>query len=209
MEIRQILVGAFLGGVVALACAKQPRAVKTVVHQMNIGACHFSLSDPYRGRTAGPNSGLYLALIKSKARHPFETGIQFSCPNPATPETYLNRSIKLTARGWKLDTSTEDPALPSQRTTLYLLRGNGWVGAGTTQDQTNGDERRRSRAFTFCIPHRQLALCGSIPTVAYLMWPKESVLPQVIKLLESIEFIDLPETPSSSGVVTPQPGTEQ
>ncbi|CAG9232784.1 conserved hypothetical protein [Paraburkholderia tropica] len=205
MDIRQILVGAFLGGVVALAWAKQPHAVKTVVHQMNIGPCHFSLSDPYKGETSWPTGGLYSAVIKPKARHPYLTEIQFSCENPATPETYLTSSIKLTERGWKLDTSHGDSGAPGVNTTLYLLHGRGWEGAGTTQDQTNGDERRRSRAFTFCIPHRQLALCGSIPTVAYLMWPKESVLPQVIKLLESIEFIDTPEQAASSVPATSQP----
>jgi hypothetical protein len=37
----------------------------------------------------------------------------------------------------------------------------------------------------------------------YLAHPKESVLPQVIKLLESIEFIDTPPLdPVSSGTAT-------
>lgn len=46
------------------------------------------------------------------------------------------------------------------------------------------------RTFNFCIPHRQLAVCGYVD-VGYLLKPKESVFPQVIQLLQSIEFIDM------------------
>jgi hypothetical protein len=83
--------------------------------------------------------------------------------------TYLeNASIKLTSREWVLDTSKEDPNFPNPHTTFYALHGKGWEGGGTTQDQTEGDEDRRTRAFNFCIPHRQLALCGSVQSERYL-----------------------------------------
>ncbi|CAG9201077.1 hypothetical protein PSP6_200213 [Paraburkholderia tropica] len=41
--------------------------------------------------------------------------------------------------------------------------------------------------------------------MAFLIRSKESVLPQVIKLLESIEFIDAPEQAASSVPATSQP----
>jgi hypothetical protein len=77
-------------------------------------------------------------------------------------------------------------------TTLYTLHGKGWEGAGITQDQQDGDEDKRTRTFSFCLLHASRALCGTTDTVMYLAQPNESVLPQVIKLLESIEFIDAP-----------------
>jgi predicted class III extradiol MEMO1 family dioxygenase len=72
------------------------------------------------------------------------------------------------------------------------LHGKDWEGAGTTQDQTDGDEDRRTRAFNFCIPHGEYALCGSVQAVAYLSHLNESTLPQIIELLEEIEFVDIP-----------------
>ena len=97
--------------------------------------------------------------------------------------------IKMTDKGWVLDPSPGAIGSKEHHTTFYPLHGDDWTG-GITQDGVNGDEKRRTRAFYFCIPHQQLALCGSLESVAYLMWPKETTLPQVIKLLESIEFID-------------------
>lgn len=111
----------------------------------------------------------------------------------------------MTDKGWALDPSPDNIGLKEQHTTFYPLHGKGWDGDGVTQDDVNGDERRRTRAFSFCIPHIQLALCGSMQSVAYLMCPKETTLPQVIKLLESVEFIDTPASACSSAKATRRP----
>ncbi|WP_199100036.1 hypothetical protein [Dyella sp. ASV21] len=202
---RRTLIATVLVCVSTIACSKQPDAPQVVVRDVAFDKCHFTMRDTYNGRLSAATDGgapriaNYHGTINPKAHHPFDTWIQFSCEHSATAKTYLeSASIKLTPRGWVLDTSKEDPAFPSPRTTFYALHGSGWEGAGTTQDDTDGDETRRTRAFNFCIPHEQLALCGSIQNVAYLMWPKETTLPQVIKLLESIEFIDTPVPASSS-----------
>lgn len=194
-----------------------------VIREMNMReGCHFTIKDPYlkqenqyrepvykngsifisfmyEGNATDyyDSSGSYTAHINPQARHPFGTRIQFSC-DPATSKIYLDSaSIKLTDKGWALDLSKEDPRPPSPHTTLYLLRGRNWEGAGTTQDDTDGDEDRRVRTFGFCIPHHQLALCGMTRHVGYLEHLNESVLPHVIQLLESIEFIDmLPAKPT-------------
>jgi len=187
MKLQRALVAVLIYGSIATVHAED-YVDKTKVHEVAFDGCHFKLTDPYKGRITGAS---YFATINSKSLHTPEIWIQFSCEKPVTPKTYLDSaSIKLTTRGWVLDTSKEDPNPPSLRTTLYALHGKDWEGAGTTQDDTVGDERRRARAFNFCIPHQQLALCGSLERVVYLMWPKETTLPQVIKLLESIEFTD-------------------
>jgi hypothetical protein len=169
-----------------------------VVREVAFNGCHFKLNDPYNGtleptQRSTPTLANYNAIIDPKTQHPFETWIQFSCKNPATPKTYLDRAgMRMTSDGWALDPSPDNVGPQEQRTTFYPLHGKGWEGGGVTQDDVNGEEERRTRSFSFCIPHNQLALCGSMPSVAYLMWPKESVLPQIIRLLESIEFIDTP-----------------
>ncbi|WP_199100035.1 hypothetical protein [Dyella sp. ASV21] len=180
------------------ACAKQQDVIHAIDIEYSFDACHFRLKDPYHGRTTGPNGAAYFANISPKAEHRYETWIQFSCQNPATAKTYSDRAgMQMTPKGWTIDPSPDNLGIKEQHTTFYPLHGQGWEGGGVTQDDINGDEDRRSRSFNFCIPHGQLALCGSVQTVTYLKWPKETTLPQVIKLLESIEFIDTP-TPASS-----------
>jgi hypothetical protein len=176
--------------------AEQRDTKSAVTREVMFGGCHFRLKDPYNGtleatQRSSPQLANYNAIISPKARHLLETWIQFSCQSPATPKTYLDRSgIRMTRQGWALDPSPDDVGPPEQHTTFYALRGKGWNGGGVTQDDINGEEQMRTRAFSFCIPHHQLALCGSAQSVAYLNWPHESVLPQVIQLLESIEFVD-------------------
>ncbi|SAK85803.1 hypothetical protein AWB80_05836 [Caballeronia pedi] len=193
MKKRMLLV-AWLGCIAMSASARQPHADQISKQEWNFDGCHFMLTDLYGGRTTRPEGALYIANINPLARHPFDTSIQFSCENPASAKTYLDLAgIRMTGKEWALDPSPENVGLKEQRTTFQALRGKGWAGGGVTQDDINGDEQRRTRIYAFCIPHNQLALCGVVRHVGYLMWPKETTLPQVIKLLESIEFIDSSE----------------
>ncbi|SAK85808.1 hypothetical protein AWB80_05837 [Caballeronia pedi] len=191
-----VLLTAWLGCIVMSASAKQPTSVQAIDREIQFEDCHFKMKDPYNGdfrasRDSTPAVGGYIANINPKARHPFDTSIQFSCENPATSQVLRDLvAMRMTDKGWALDPSSEIIGPKEQRTTFHALHGRGWDGGGVTADDINGDETRRMRGYAFCIPHRQLALCGVVRYVAYLKWPKESVLPQVIKLLESIEFID-------------------
>lgn len=202
MKVR-VSIPLLLGSIACPALALHQGAQQPVVHTIAYEACHFAMTDIYGGSltlsTGGGATANYHATINPKAHHPYETWIQFSCQNPATPKTYTDRAgIRMTSQGWALDPSPDNVGPKEQHTTFYPLHGRDWEGGGVTQDDINGDEARRTRAFSFCIPHRQLALCGSIQSVGYLMWPKETTLPQVIKLLESIEFIDTP-SPATTG----------
>jgi hypothetical protein len=179
----------------SMEVSSQLPATHRAEHEFSFDGCNFKFIDSYNGRKTVAS---YFAIINPKAHQLFETQIQFSC-NSATPKTYLDSaSIKLVNGVWSLDLSEEDPRPPSPHTTLYLLHGKGWQGAGSTQDDTDGDEDRRTQTFGFCIPHNAYALCGMAQHVGYLNHLDESVLPQVINLLESIEFIDSPAAPVSS-----------
>ena len=193
----------FLLGMVAcltatIACAEQSKAHPVVEREVMFDGCHFKMKDPYNGALVAttrstPVLANYNATINPKASQPFETWIQFSCQNPVTAKTLSNYAgMKMTPKGWALDPSPEYGRLPQQHTTFYPLHGKHWDGGGVTLDQITGDEDSRRRFYAFCIPHNQLALCGVVRPVAYLEHLNESVLHQVIKLLESIEFIDTP-----------------
>jgi hypothetical protein len=175
-----------------MALAGQSSAAQAVVRELNVHECHFRMSDPYAGSI---DIGSYIATINPKARHSFETWIQFSCQNPVTARTLSELAgLKMTNNGWAFDTSPDSIGLPGQHTTFHPLHGKDWNGGGVTQDDIIGDEDRRTRIFALCIPHDQLALCRVVRYAGYLEHLNESVLPQVIQLLESIEFIDTPTT---------------
>ena len=183
-----------------------PSAGNVTVHEVAFDGCHFDMKDPYGGtlqatERSTPALANYNAEINPKARYPFETWIQFDCEN----DVGLNDLPKLAGVGkengqWVIAFNGDAKAV---NTTLYTLHRKGWEGAGITQDQQDGDEDKRTRSFAFCLLRGSQALCGTSDTVMYLAHPKESVLPQVIKLLESIEFIDTPPLdPVSSGTAT-------
>jgi len=167
-----------------------------VQHQVSLDECNFQLSDPYNGRISidnksTPHSASYISTINLKARHPFETWIQFSCENSPSAQTFSDLGgIKKTASGWALDASPTVIGELGQHTTFHSLQGDGWSGGGVTQDDIDGDEEQRSRIFAFCIPHRQQAVCGVARSVGYLKHLNESALPQVIQLLNGIKFVN-------------------
>ena len=63
-----------------------PSAGNVTVHEAAFDGCHFDMKDPY-GATlqaterSTPALANYNAEINPKARHPFETWIQFDCEN--------------------------------------------------------------------------------------------------------------------------------
>lgn len=195
--MRRTIVGVIAWGMTALAAnAEEPVSPQSVETEVVFGQCHFKLKDPYGAdfratRSRLPPMANYIANVNTGGAYPFEIWIQFSCQDPATAQTLSERAlIKMTDKGWVLDPTPGREIIEQQHTTFYPLHGKGWIGGGTTQDDVNGDEARRMRTFNFCIPHRQLAVCGYVD-VGYLLKPKESVFPQVIQLLQSIEFIDM------------------
>jgi hypothetical protein len=76
-----------------------------------------------------------------------------------------------------------------QHARIIELTGANWKGTGLTVDDTTGDERTRSRVFSFCLFHGSQALCGRTPVV-FLANPKVNELWKVKAILQSIQFIE-------------------
>ena len=204
-----VLVGVVLFMACNLACATQPIFGQFTEREVAFDGCRFKLKDPYNGTldvTESRKLANYAADINPKARHPFETWIQFSCENPAMPKTLSELAgIMMTGGGWELDPSPESVGPKEAHTIFRALHGKAWDAGGVTQDDINGDEERRTRVFAFCIPHRNLALCGVVRHVGYLEHLNESTLPQVIHLLQSIEFIDDAQVAPANSSTAPSP----
>jgi hypothetical protein len=208
----KILAGIVLCWAAAAANAALSSEGKVTVHEVEFGGCHFKMKDPYGGTlqaTHRSSSVLanYNAKINPTSSHPFETEIQFSCQNPVNEQTLSELAgIKMIDRRWVLDTSPDSIGPPEAHTTFYPLHGENWEAGGVTQDDINGDKDRRTRVFAFCIPHNKLALCGVVRDVAYLSHLNESILPEVVQLLEIIEFVDTStskNTGAASGYAVP------
>jgi len=164
------------------------------MHEVAFGGCHFKLRDAYNGDIKASTDGSssvanYHAEINPKARHPFGTWIRFHCEKEGTEKAFAGMGMKYADSRWVLDRESYSP-LPEEHVAIYPLRGNSWNGAGLSSDQTSGDEDQRMRNFGFCISGAKQVVCGTIQQVMFLTSPKDSTIPQVIQLLQSIEFID-------------------
>jgi hypothetical protein len=80
--------------------------------------------------------------------------------------------------------------IKEQNTKLILLNGVNWTGAGTITDSTTGELFDRYRRLNFCLVRGSRALCGWSNVVAHLSAPKKNVLKKVLRILNSIEFVD-------------------
>lgn len=69
---------------------------------------------------------------------------------------------------------------------LHAINGNGFY---VIQDDRDGDPAQRERYLTFCIFHETMAVCGGEPVMS-LSDPKGNLLPYVLDILRSVEFID-------------------
>jgi hypothetical protein len=207
MNIRRILVSALLCGTTSVAYAGRSVTHPIVVHEVAFDGCHFSMKDPYGGtlqstRESTPALANYNAEINPKARHRFGTSTQFYCEKKGIEKAFKSMGMKYDGSRWVLDKKSYSP-LPEEHVAIYPLRGNSWSGAGLSSDQTTGDEDQRMRNFGFCISGAKQVLCGTIQQVMFLTSPKDSTIPQVIQLLQSIEFID--EAPNAPVEATKAP----
>lgn len=168
------------------------------VFDANVGECHFRLTDPFNGRLRVDldeklKSANYHGPLHQKGPEKNDLWIQVWC----VQESKVNKkNCGLELENGKLDTDGLEALSQDERRslnqTLITLIGKGWTGSGVQEDQISGDEELRSRSFNFCIPipHRDYVVEGRVESAAQLNNLKESAMPNIIKLLESIEFID-------------------
>ncbi len=181
----------------AFACAKENPAPVPVMREVQFDACHFRLKDAYGGdlsatKYSTPAQANYSANFNPKAKRPFETSIQFSCDNKkGMDKAFFDMGMQRTAGSWGLKKGDDKPAA-EEHATFYKLQSKSWDGGGYGLDQTWGEPKNRTRCFAFCLTNGPQTLFGYSEVIGYATRPHEWVIPQVIKLLQSIEFIDVP-----------------
>jgi hypothetical protein len=204
MNIKRVLVCVLFGCVMTVSSAKAPVTHRATTHEMVFDKCHFTFIDTYGAKIStdtesSTHSASYIAEINPKARHRFDTWIQFYCEKDGSEKAFSSMGMKREGTRWVISEGSY-PSLPEEHVTIYPLHGASWSGAGLTSDQTTGDIDQRMRGFGFCIAGKEQVLCGGVQQVMFLGFPKESTLPQVIKLLQSIQFIDDVASGSASAI---------
>ncbi|KAI3593527.1 hypothetical protein D9X30_1254 [Cupriavidus sp. U2] len=168
-----------------------------------VGPCRFRMEDLFGGRLATykDKEGIYFLPWVGPQR--FKSGsFSLSCVK-ATDEKiaiYLDGKL-IDGRWWRCSSypCTEmEPYEKKANAKTVPLKGRNWLGIAYTADDTTGDERKRARRFRFCLVHEKNALCGRIP-VQWLSNPKgRDDLPRIKAILESVEFVDPVDLPTTS-----------
>jgi hypothetical protein len=72
---------------------------------------------------------------------------------------------------------------------VFRLKSKNSSGFISTEDDSMGPEYRRERKMIFCLLHDTQALCGR-GYVMRLEEPRSNMLPDALKTLQGIEFVD-------------------
>ena len=171
-----------------------------VPREAEFDGCHFKLYDLYNGSLTlttdgAPPVAVYSVIINPELLHSVEVSIRFTCDTAEGMRAFTELGFDNQSGVWKLIPNEHDPENLA-RVKLYPLTGNGTSGAASTDDQTMGEETERTQGLAFCLTNQKQILCGTSQAVGYLAYPEESSLPQVLELLESIEFLE--PTPSTA-----------
>ena len=171
-------------------------------NDVKLGVCHFKLHDAFNGEIrlttrSKPQLANYSGSLMRDSEKS-EVSIKMSCRNVLKDEL---RDCGLELKDGKLNTSGTDQFTEEEKKQfheeLITFVGKNWKGAGVQSEYTfqNSNQNRdiRVKDFSFCLRHDEVVLTGSVSAVAEVGKPKESALPNIIKLLESVEFIDVAE----------------
>ncbi|MFZ5959106.1 hypothetical protein ACOXVJ_16515 [Pseudomonas knackmussii] len=172
--------------------AKEP--THAAIQEIEFDGCHFKIKDPLNGnlrltKDGSPPLAVYTAQPNPNNYHSVDIEIIISCRTLKGLKAFTDLGFDRQNETWRLIPSTGDPENLAQ-VKLYPLKGHGTIGVASTDNQTTGEPNERVQGLAFCLTDQKQILCGTSDAIGYIAYPKESSLPQVLKLLESIEFIE-------------------
>lgn len=160
-----------------------------------IEACQFQINtpDPSTFEVHG-HTGYYYADYPYADRGSFKT-VCFDVSESSKITDWLG--AKKIDEGWKKYSSAgglNEPFLdfwPEENAEVIQLDGSNWTGTAIATDEITGDESSRSRWLNFCLMHDSQVLCGAANVMA-LGLPGTNVQDNVVAVLKSVEFVDVP-----------------
>ncbi|ACC75187.1 hypothetical protein PPMP20_01805 [Paraburkholderia phymatum] len=165
---------------------------------VNMGeGCAISVADLFAGHLA---SGMAMNASYWTDRPPVKTtigdfAVNFVCSHATetSKEQVANQhgaTYDNSANRWTLYfESARDRHMLSPVTHIHIIKALNSSGFYTTQDDVDGDPKQRVRFFSYCLFHDSLAICGS-GQVMRLSEPKGNLLPYVLDILRTVEFVD-------------------
>ncbi|MFL9908611.1 hypothetical protein [Paraburkholderia sp. RL17-337-BIB-A] len=97
-------------------------------------------------------------------------------------------SGKKTWVAYYVDEQDKDSLAPA--THIYAIHTSNASGFARTTDDVIGDPRQRARALSYCLFHDAKAICGE-GQVMNLSDQRANFLPTALKILRSVEFVDV------------------
>ena len=199
MGIERVIVACTVTCILLVAAAKAHAGElieekKSTVVSTEGKTCPIRITDPFGGKLT--ESGYDLIGLPHKETNVEVLSLYLECASSDDADAtrrfvYANFDVK--HGRWQPDftsLSHEDFALLKPVTRIFPLKATNSSGVGVTQDAVNGDPKQRSRAFTFCLRHPPVMLCGGTSTIAYPYYSKSGVMPYALRILKSLEFVD-------------------
>lgn len=169
-------------------------ASSAIEREAEFESCHFKINNHYNGdliltTDGAPPVAVYHMPSNPELQHSVQVTIRFTCNTKKGESAFTELGLDKHAGEWRLIPNKYDPE-DLARVKIYPLAGSGTDGAAATDNQTTGDENERTQGLVFCLTNQEQILCGTSSAVGYVAYPKQSNLPKVLKLLESIEFLE-------------------
>ncbi|SAL80543.1 hypothetical protein AWB71_06145 [Caballeronia peredens] len=178
-------------------CAKSlSNERKQAVITTGTQSCAINFNDPYGGWISGNSYAVDDLPFNKTGIGNFS--ITFACVSSVDTDAIRDYTIAKyneQEKRWEADfsgLSESDRKLLAPVTKWLSVKAVNSSGFGALQDIVTGDPEIRSTSLGFCLLHPPVALCGSAPVVAIPFHNKVGVVPMVLKVIESIEFVDAP-----------------
>lgn len=179
---------------IATTAAAHSEHPSTKHHVVIEKLCNIKVSNPYGGRfEAAEDGAFFLVPAKFVAKTRLSDLYLSAHCEPSENLEKAGVSFNAHTQKWERDFSKIKPGrdTPSKamRFTVYTITAVNSIGYGVTLDDDTGEPQQRQRYFMYCLPHPPVALCGG-GYVAFLNDPKGNLLPHIMRILRSVEFVE-------------------
>ncbi|GAB5099312.1 hypothetical protein [Caballeronia sp. HLA56] len=185
----------------ASSAKSEPNERKELLVSSGNHHCSIGFKDPYGGWISGNSYAVDdLPYKKTGIGSLAITFVCLSSSDAGSIRDYTLARYDAQKGRWFTDlsgVSARDKKVLVPAVQWLSVKAVGSSGLVVLQRMIVGDPQNRSVSLGFCLLRAAVALCGSAPVVAVPRFSKTGVIPEALKIIESIEFLDTPgKTPA-------------
>jgi hypothetical protein len=199
IKVGLLVCAVICGANVGVTAAHLATVDKPPILSVDMGAgCAISVIDLYRGhlKSGMPANASYWTDTPPVRSSLGDFGINFECNAKQRSDDVANlygaRWDARRKRWTPYYENSDEQRLAAPVSRIYQLRSKNSTGFLRTIDQINGDESQRVRFYKFYLFHSGKSVCGDGQS-RRLTEPSGDYLPYIMRVLQSVEFIDSPE----------------